>query len=85
MKVGDLVKYRPSGKKPFGKAALGIIVEVSSWNNYNIEKIGTDAHARIRVMWIGEKLPLQAKALSVNGERITTWCRPTSFVVVSEC
>ena len=43
----------------------------------------SDYHKRIRVMWVG-KIPLQAKVLSTNGGRITTWLKPKHFEVLSE-
>ena len=72
MKIGDLVRYR--GWKQAGP--LGIVVEqVCKESNF---------HHRIRVMWVGEKIPIQAQVLSTRGERITTWVAPKYFEVISE-
>jgi len=55
-------------------AALGIVVDERSSDS--------KFHHRIRVMWCEEKLPIQAKACSVDGARVTTWLRPQDFVVL---
>jgi|TARA_R110001583_G_scaffold46283_1_gene145346 aromatic ring-cleaving dioxygenase len=71
VKIGDLVQYKNSGViQP-----LGLVVEQVSPNNAY--------HHRIRVAWIGEKLPIQANVFSTNGSRITTWVDPKKFEVVS--
>ena len=74
MKIGDLVQYR--GWKPDDEGPLGIVVDQRSADS--------DFHHRIRVMWVGEKLPIQAEVLSVRGARVTRWCQPGNFVVVSD-
>ena len=71
MKVGDLVKYRGWKNPP-----LGIVLEQASPDS--------SFHHRIRVMWIGEEIPIQAKALSVSNSRVTTWVSPKYFEVVNE-
>ena len=72
MKIGDLVRYK--GWRNYA-GPFGIIVESSlsdsAW------------HSRIRVMWIGDPLPPQAKVLSVSGSRITSWVSPKHFDVVN--
>ena len=74
MKVGDLVKYRGWSKSAYSEP-LGIIVDEScSGSNY---------HRRIRVMWVGEKVPVQAEVLSTGGKRITTWVNPKHFEIIN--
>ena len=81
MKIGDLVRYRgwsaiQSGRvKPDGP--LGIVVEMRGSDPKSL-------HARIRVMWAGEKVLIQAKALSVEGNRTTSWVHPKHFEIVCE-
>ena len=71
MKVGDLVQYR--GWNDNGP--LGLVVEQVSPDS--------DYHHRIRVAWVGDKIPIQASALSVKGSRITTWVKPKHFELVT--
>lgn len=68
MRIGDLVRYKGWKNK---EGPLGIVVEEAS----------TDSifHHRIRVMWMGDPLPVQAKVLSIEGKRITTWVSPKHF------
>jgi|10_taG_2_1085330.scaffolds.fasta_scaffold04637_12 hypothetical protein len=71
MKVGDmvmLVSHSSTGP-------LGVVVESTSMES--------DFHARVRVMWSGEDLPIQAKSASISGNRVTTWMHPRNFKVVS--
>ncbi len=68
MKVGDLVRYR--GWKN-NQGPIGLIIEEASPDS--------KFHHRIRVMWLGEPLPVQAKVLSVDGKRITSWVSPKHF------
>lgn len=77
MKVGDLVRYRGWMNYPKSEP-LAIVTDTRSDDSAY--------HARIRVMWVGEKIPIQARALSVHqdGSRITTWISPKHFEVVSE-
>ena len=70
MKVGDLVQYRGWQKNP-KSIALGLVIEVRSEDS--------DFHKRIRVMWVGEEIPIQARVLSTSGKRITTWISPKHF------
>lgn len=74
MKVGDLVRYR--GWLASSTPPYGLVIDQASPDN--------QFHHRIRVMWIGEKIPIQAKVLSTKASRITTWVRPKSFEVVAD-
>ena len=76
MKVGDLVRYRGWGTSP-ASCPLAVVVEVRVSPHDSI-------HDRIRVTWAGEKLPIQAKVLSVKGDRTTTWVHPKHFEVVGD-
>jgi hypothetical protein len=71
LKIGDLVRYKNHGSLQ----PLGLIVEQVSPNS--------EFHHRIRVAWVGEKLPIQASVFSTSGSRITTWIDPKNFKVVS--
>ncbi len=75
MKVGDLVKYRGWSKQQGGEP-LALIVEV--------RQSKSEYHTRIRVMWVGEEIPIQAQVLSVTGDRFSSWCSPKYFEVVQE-
>tara|TARA_X000001388_G_scaffold76742_1_gene74964 strand:+ start:659 stop:949 length:291 start_codon:yes stop_codon:yes gene_type:complete len=75
VKVGDLVRYKGWGKSML-QGPIGVIVDqVSSDSKY---------HHKIRVMWVDKTPPIQAQALSVSGDRITTWVSPKHFEVMSE-
>tara|TARA_A100001011_G_C13574362_1_gene541710 strand:- start:40 stop:300 length:261 start_codon:yes stop_codon:yes gene_type:complete len=78
MKVGDLVQYRGWQGRSYTKCAppYGLVVEQVSPDS--------DYHHRIRVMWIGETIPIQAAALSTNASRITAWTSPKHFEVVED-
>jgi aromatic ring-cleaving dioxygenase len=71
MKVGDLVKYRGWGTEP-----LALVVEQKNSDS--------DYHHRVRIMWVGEQLPIQAKVLSTTNSRISTWISPKHFEIVNE-
>ena len=71
-KVGDLVRYK--GWRESGP--LAVVIDESGGSS--------DFHKRIRVMWLGEEVPVQAKALSTRGEKITTWVHPKNFEVLGE-
>jgi len=75
LKLGDLVRYR--GWRNQGQDPIAIVVAVRF--------IDSDFHKRIRVMWIGEKIPVQASVISVNNSRISTWVHPKNFILVSNC
>ena len=73
MKVGDLVVYR--GWNTINMP-IGIVID-QKWSDSSF-------HHRIRVMWLGHELPIQAKVLSTSNKRITTWIHPKSFEVINE-
>ena len=72
MKVGDLVRYRGWGKN---EDPLAIVVYET--------QTGSSFHHRIRVMWVGKEIPVQASVLSSKNSRVTTWVNPKYFEVVS--
>ena len=83
MKVGDLVKYRgwrdgaPSRRLPGRRISepLALIVEQRSADS--------PFHHRIRVMWIGEEIPVQAQVLAVTKPgRLSTWINPKYFELI---
>mgnify|MGYP003116906645 CR=1 FL=1 len=72
MKIGDLVEYfskHSAGQQP---RAL-VIDERSPGNSY---------HHRIRVLWLGKDIPIQAHAVSVKASRISSWVHPRHFVKI---
>lgn len=71
MPVGDLVRYR--GWRD-DSGPLGII----------LEEVSPDSrfHHRIRVLWLGEEIPIQAHALSTTASRVTTWVSPKYFEII---
>ena len=74
MKVGDLVKYLGWSKQQGGEP-LALVVDVSHADS--------DYHCRIRVMWVGDEVPIQAQALAVGPpKRISTWISPKHFALV---
>jgi hypothetical protein len=81
LKIGDLVRYRGWGElqpNRFGKSGpLGVVIEMRGNDLGSI-------HTRIRVMWAGEEIPIQAKVLSVEGGRTTSWIHPKNFEIVCE-
>jgi hypothetical protein len=76
MKIGDLVMYRGWEESSGRDMPLGIVVKDS--------RDISDYHRRIRVLWLGEKVPIQASALSIGGNRLTTWVDPKHFEVFNE-
>ena len=76
MKVGDLVRDKGWGTSP-ESCPIGVVVEVKKSQHGSLND-------RIRVTWAGEKLPIQAKVLSVKGDRTTTWVHPKHFEVVGD-
>lgn len=69
--MGDLVRYKVKGKE----GPLAIVVKMtSSHDSY---------HNRIKVMWAGEEIPIQAKVVSVNGNRVSSWVSPKHFEVIA--
>jgi hypothetical protein len=74
IKIGDLVQYRGWEGITRGHPPLGLVVDQASSNS--------DFHHRIRVMWLGEEIPIQASVLSTKASRITAWVSPKSFKVL---
>ena len=71
MKVGDLVRYKVKGDQ----GPLAIVVKIAySHASY---------HSRVRVMWAGEEIPIQAKVISVKGNRVSSWVSPEKFELVA--
>ncbi len=75
MKIGDLVRYR-GWEKNSGSGPMALVVDVRSPQS--------DFHKRIRVAWLGESIPIQASVISTTGERISSWCTPKYFEIISE-
>ena len=77
MKVGDLVIYNPDWNIAISfDRPIGMVVDQSSPES--------KYHHRIRVMWMGNDIPINAKAMSTKGERVTSWVSPKHFEVISE-
>jgi hypothetical protein len=82
MKVGDMVRYKgwiqyTDAVKHFSSTdPVGLVVDQKS--------NGNEFHHRIRVMWMSTEPPIQAKALSIKGGKITTWVHPKHFEVINE-
>ena len=75
--MGDLVVYTGYNNRVNRSCPAAIVVDVKSPDS--------KYHNRIRVMWVGEEIPIQAKALSINGSKITTWVRPKYFILADTC
>jgi len=76
MNVGDLVRYRGwDSLKLHGPEPLALVVDVRAADS--------DYHKRIRVMWIGEKVPVQANVISTKGSRFSSWCAVKHFELIS--
>lgn len=75
MKIGDLVVFKGSINYMKNMPLAIVIDESNSDSEY---------HRRIKVMWIGEEIPIQAKVLSTTGSRFSGWCSPNKFEVVNE-
>ena len=73
MKVGDLVKYRGWNKSSQNQPLALVIDQTNPKSTF---------HHRIRVMWVGEDLPIQASVLSTVSGRTSTWINPKYFEVV---
>ena len=73
MKVGDMVKYRGWSKASKNEPMALVIDQRSQDSSF---------HHRIRVMWIGEKVPIQASVFSTEAKRISTWVSPKYFEIV---
>ena len=76
IKKGDLVRYR-GWSKYSEPGPLALVVEVRSLESHY--------HSRIRVVWTGEEIPVQASVISTSGSRLSSWCAPKYFELVSEC
>ncbi len=76
MKVGDLVRYRGwlVAREPRDGGPVAIVTDQRSSDS--------DFHHRIRVMWLGEEIPIQAQAVSVEGARVSSWVHPKHFEVI---
>lgn len=74
MQVGDLVEYRGWSKTK--NRPLAIVLEYTQSHS--------DYHKRIRVMWMGETVPIQASVISTTASRISSWVHPKYFRVISE-
>ncbi len=76
MKIGDLVRYRGWKISNLSNKTdpLAIIVEQRSKES--------DFHHRVRVLWLGEEIPVQAAAVSTTGKRISSWFHPKVLEVV---
>ncbi len=75
MRLGDLVRYR--GWRGYGQDPIGLVVDVRFSES--------EFHKRVRIMWVGEKIPIQASAISVSNSRISTWVHPKNFILVDNC
>ena len=75
MKIGDLVKYCGWSKSSSVSMPIAIVIDQRNPDSH--------FHHRIRVMWVGETIPIQASALSTTGSRITTWINPKHFTVIN--
>ena len=76
IKVGDLVVYK--GWKPgltWDSNPMGIVLETRHSD--------THYHSRIRIMWLGETVPIQAQVFSTTGDRISSWISPKHFDIVN--
>lgn len=76
MRTGDLVIYRGWGHHlRKGASPMGIVVDQRAEDS--------DFHCRVRVMWIGEEVPIQASVLSTTKARVTAWVSPKYFEVIN--
>jgi hypothetical protein len=74
MNVGDLVRYR-GWQKLYNTPPLALVVDTRHTDS--------DYHCRIRVMWVGDKIPIQAQVLAVGPpKRISTWISPKHFELI---
>lgn len=83
MNVGDLVVYRNPQVLPPGHLSKRILSERPYAIVLQKRPSNHAMHERIRVMWLGIKVPVQAHSFSVSGRRITTWVSSTYFEVVN--
>ena len=74
MNVGDLVRYR-GWDKLYSMPPLALVIEVRRADLHH--------HCRIRVMWMGDQVPIQAQVLSVGEpKRISAWIQPKHFELI---
>jgi hypothetical protein len=71
IKIGDVVRYR--GWETINEAKGIVVAESSPESSF---------HHRIRIMWTGSEIPIQASVLSIKNSRITTWVNPSNFEVI---
>ena len=76
MKIGDLVRYRGWSNGSVNPGPLALVMAVQSENS--------NFHKRVRVMWVGKEIPIQAQIISASGDRFSTWCAPKHFELISE-
>ncbi len=72
MKVGDLVRYRGWAKNSDGPFAI-VISQRHSESTF---------HHRVRVVWVGDNIPVQASVISTTGSRVSSWVSPKYFEIV---
>jgi len=73
--IGDLVRY--AGWKDTDTNPLALIIDVVSQDS--------SYHNRVRVIWLGEDVPVQASAISTTGNRISSWVHPKNFILINSC
>ena len=71
IKVGDLVQWMEY-KHWAGEGPYAIVYAVT----------GIMGNNRIRVLWLGEELPIVASSTSVKGSRLSTWIKPDKFQII---
>lgn len=76
MKVGDLVRYKGWNGLIWDSNPMGIVLDVRNSD--------THYHSRIRIMWLGDEVPIQAQVFSTTGDRISSWINPKHFEIVGE-
>jgi hypothetical protein len=73
LKIGDLVRYR--GWEGLNTSQpMAVIVDQRSKDS--------SFHHRVRVMWVGEEIPIQASAISTTRSKISSWVHPKVFKIV---
>jgi len=71
VKVGDLVRWI----NPYGSQPIAVVMQSN--------QSSSEYHHRIRVQWAGDKIPIQASAISVEGKLISSWVKPGKFETIS--
>jgi hypothetical protein len=69
--VGDLVQWMEY-RHWAGEGPYAIVHSVT----------GIMGHCRIRVLWLGEDLPVVAKSTSTKNNRLSTWIKPDKFQLI---